>query len=707
MATLEKIRSKGPLLVAVIGIALLAFIIGDFLNSGVTYFNSSRENIGDIDGEVIHYTEFQNAVDQMIEVYKIETGQSDLSEEMQSQLRVSVWENWVSEKLMQVEAAKIGLAVSKEELSDRLIGNNPHPIILQRRTFFDESGRFSRDVLINFLNSLDQEPYNNEMYAQIQQAKNYWLYWENVVRNEILREKYSALLAQSITANNIDAKAAFDARQRSVTFSYLTQPYYIVPDSLVSVSNAEIKDRYNKTKELYKQEASRSINYVVFDLKPLEDDYVQTQEWMDKVSAEFISTNDIVGLINSNSDIMYDGHNYSESTVPALLKSFAFSGKEGDFFGPVFQNDTHTMARIMQQEIMTSDSVKLSHIYLFPSEEQRADSIYNILQRSKNADFAALALQYSQMRETAANGGEIGWLVEGMKGIDKEFMAAFDKKAGDIFKFKNAQGIQIVKVTEKTQLRPKVKLAILERKVTASSRSQARIFNDAKQFAVSAKDITSFQNLAEEKGLLIRPANNLEENADRVGMLSQSRQIVRWLFKASVGTISDVFDNGNQFIVAIVTEVNEKGYTPMEKVSDQIKAELLKDKKADYMIKNISDKLAAGSTLESLAGELSVDVKEAENVNFASYAFGASGFEPYVIGSALNVAMNQVSKPIKGISGVYVVMPLSETQTTEEFNAETEITQLNSRNAYSPLSYTIYEDIRKNAEIIDNRSTFY
>ena len=706
MATLENIRSKGPLLVAVIGIALLAFIIGDFLNSGVSYFSSSRENVGEIIDESVHITDFQNAIEQMSEVYKIETGQNDLGEEIQSQIRSSVWETLVNEKLMQTEAAKIGLAVSSEELSDRLIGNNIHPIILQRRVFSDESGRFNRDILISFLNSLDQEPYSNEMYIQIQQAKNYWLYWENAVKNEILREKYNILLAQAVTANSIDAQAGFDNRQRTVTFSYVAQPYYMVPDSLVSVSNTEIRDRYNKTKELYKQEASRSINYVVFDVKPLEDDYTQVQEWMTKLSLEFQSTDDIVGLINSNSDVIYDGHNYSESTVPALLKDFAFSAKEGEFFGPVFQNDTHTMARIMHTGILTSDSVKLSHIYLLPGEEQRADSIYNVLQRNRNADFAALAGQFSAIPETAANGGEIGWLTEGMKGIDKEFMSAFDKKAGDVYMFNNAQGTQIVKVTEKTILRKKVKLAILERKVTASSRTQARIFNDAKQFAGSAKDAAGFQSLAEERNLSVRPANNLNENTERVGILPQSRQVVRWVFKENVGSVSDVFDSGDQFIVAVVTEINKKGYTPLEKVTNQIKAELVKDKKADYMIKNISDKLAANSSLESLAREFSVDVREAENVNFASYAFGASGFEPYVIGGALNTAMNQISKPIKGNSGVYVVFPVSETRGDEEFNSASEIEQLNSRNAYS-LSYTIFDDIRKNAKITDNRAAFY
>ena len=706
MATLEKIRGKGPLLVAVIGIALLAFIIGDFLNSGVTYFNRSRENVGEIVGDEIHYTEFQAAVDQMTEVYKIETGQNDLNEELSAQLRSSVWESMVSERLMQEEAAKIGLTVSKDELSDRLIGNNIHPIIMQRRAFYNENGQFDRGLLINFLNSLDLDATDENMYAQIQQAKNYWLYWENAVKNEILREKYNTLMAKAVTANQVDARAAFDAAQRTMDFSYVAQPYYMVPDSLVSVTQSEIQQRYNLHKEMYKQEESRSINYVTFDVKPQEDDYTQVQEWMDKVSKEFETTDDIIGVVNSNSDVMYDGRNYSESTVPALLKDFAFSGKEGDFFGPVFENDTHTMARIMQTGFMTSDSVRLRHIYLLPTDEARADSIYNVLRNDRKADFAALAREYSLVQQTAANGGEIGWLTENMKGVDKEFMDAFNKKVDEVYMFKNAQGIQIVQVMEKTAPRKKVKLAILERKVTASSRTQARIYNEAKQFASAVKDAESFQAKADELGLSVRPANNLDKNAERVSIVPQSRQVVRWAFGEDANTVSDVFDCGDQFVVAVVTEVNEKGYTPVAKVSGQFKAELMKEKKAERMIADLQAKLAEGKSLEELAKALDVDVKEATGVSFASYSFGSAGFEPYVIGKAMTQEVNKLSQPIKGNSGVYVVLPTKATDGTDTFDAAAEIAQLNNRNMYS-LSYTIYQDIRDNAEIVDTRSNFY
>ena len=249
-----------------------------------------------------------------------------------------------------------------------------------------------------------------------------------------------------------------------------------------------------------------------------------------------------------------------------------------------------------------------------------------VIRPDRKADFAALAREYSLVQQTAANGGEIGWLTENMKGVDKEFMDAFNKKVDEVYMFKNAQGIQIVQVMEKTAPRKKVKLAILERKVTASSRTQARIYNEAKQFASAVKDAESFQAKADELGLSVRPANNLDKNAERVSIVPQSRQVVRWAFGEDANTVSDVFDCGDQFVVAVVTEVNEKGYTPVAKVSGQIKAELMKEKKAERMIADLQAKLTEGKSLEELAKALDVDVKEATGVSFASYSFGSAGF---------------------------------------------------------------------------------
>jgi len=688
----------------VVGLALLAFIVGDFLKEGSTFFNKSKETVAKIVGEDINIKEYSAAIDQMTEVYKIETGKTELNEEMMTQLRQSVWESMVNEKILNAEAKKLGLAVSKDELSDRLIGNNIHPLILQRRSFAGENGQFSRPQLVQFLNSLDETPTSEEMKQQLGKAKNYWLFWEKNVKNSILQEKYNALISKSVTANSIDAKMSYADRKTSVDVAYVVQPYFLIPDSLVKVSSSEISDRYNKQKTQYKQDANCGFSYVVFDIKPMKEDYKDAENWMNKLSAEFKTTDDVAGLVNSNSDIMYDGHNYSEKTVPVTLKDFAFGGKAGDIYGPTFMNDTYTMARVMQSGIMQSDSVKLRHIFLVTKDAPKADSLIAAIRGG--ADFGELAKKYSAVKQTAANGGEIGWLQEGMQGVEKEITAnAFSKSKNEVFTIKNAQGVQIMQVEDKTAPRRKVKLAILERKVVPSSKSYSKIYNDAKQFAVDLK-ADNFEKKAKEKGYIVRPASEILQTADKVGDIPQSRKIIQWAFKSSKNDVSDVFDCGTKFVVAKTTEVNKKGYRSIDKVTEQLKAEIIKDKKADLMIKNLTAELTKAPSLEGLALFLKDSVKTANAINFASYQFGVAGFEPTVIGKVTVATLGKVSAPIKGNAGVYVVRTSNKQVNPQPFDAKMEKMQLNSRMSYS-LPYMIIQDLKDKADIVDNRLNFF
>ena len=705
MATLEKIRSKGVLLVAVVGLALLAFIVGDFLKEGSTFFNQSREIVAKIVGEDINIKEYSATIDQMSEVYKIETGKTELPEETMTQLRQSVWESMVNEKILNAEAKKLGLVVSAEELSDRLIGNNIHPMIMQRRVFAGENGQFSKKALMQFYESLEQPASNEEMKQQLDKAKSYWKFWEKTIKNTILQEKYNALIAKTVTANSLDAKMSYKDKKASVDVVYVVQPYFLIPDSTVKVSDSEIKDRYSKQKEQYKQEANCALNFVAFDIKPLKDDYKEAENWIKKLVPEFKTTDDIIGLVNSNSDVMYNAQGYSLKTVPANLKAFAFGGKTGDVVGPTFENNTYTMARIVESGILKSDSVKLRHIFLVTKDASKTDSIIAAIKGGAN--FGELAKKYSAVQQTAANGGEIGWLQDGVQGIDKEITtSAFSKSVNEIFTIKNAQGVQIMQVMDKTPARPRVKLAILERKVVASSKTYSKIYNDAKEFATDL-DAEKFEKKAKEKGYVVRQAADIMQTTDKIADLPQtSRKIVQWVFKSEKGKVSEVFDCNTVFVVAMTTEVNKKGYRSVEKVKDQLKAEIIKDKKADLMIKNLSAQLAKTPTLEGLAASLRDSAKVAPAVSFASYQFGVAGMEPAVIGKASIATIGKVSAPIKGNAGVYVINTSNKKENPQPFDAKMEIMQLNGRTSYS-LPYMIIQDMKDKADIVDNRLNFF
>jgi len=704
MAILGKIRSKGVMLMLIVGLALFAFIIGDALTQGSTYFNKSREVVGEIAGEKINISEFQASIDQLTDVYKIETGQSNFDEEMTAQIRASVWESMVNEKILFAEAKKLGLSVGKEELSDRLIGNNIHPLVMQRRAFAGENGQFSRAALLNFLNSLETTPENDDMRQQIEQAKAYWKFWENNVKLSILQEKYNALMAKTVTANSLDAKSEYAAAKRIVDVNYVVQPYFTVPDADVKVSQSEIKDRYNKMKEQFKMEANRSIKYVVFQVKASPEDYKKAQTEMNTLSAEFTTTADVAGFVNKNSEVRYDGKPYSEATVPANLKAFAFGSPAGSVYGPVFENEAYTMARVVETGIVEADSVKLRHIFLAKSDESKTDSLIAAI--SSGANFAELAAKYSAVKQTAANGGEIGWIVDGIQGLDKEIITkSFASAINGVFTSKNEQGTQIFQVTEKTAPKRKVKLAVFQINVSPSNVTVSKIYNDAKQFAAELSG-DEFDKKAKAKNVIVRTANDLLSSTEKVADLAQSRQVVRWAFENKKGEVSDVYDCDNNFVVATVTEVNEKGYRSIEKVTDQLKALVMQDKKAEKLIEKLKAQLTKTPSLESLATALGTDVKSAPAVSFSAYQFGVAGFEPAVVGKASILPVNKISSPVKGNAGVYVLLPMNAKENPNPFDAKMQIMMLNSRLSYS-LPYAIIQDLKDKTDIVDNRLNFF
>lgn len=704
MATLEKIRSKGVLLIAVVGFALLSFIVGDFLTQGSTFFNKSKENVAEINGESVNIADYQDLLDQTLIFQKYESGQQEVDDQTMQQIRAFVWDQMIREKLLNEEAEKIGLTVSKEELSDRLIGNNIHPMIQQRRFFADESGRFNRALLLQFLNFKDDEPTDGQMQQQLSDYKKLWIFLEKTVKFSLLQEKYNLLVTNAIVSNSIEAKANFNSNTPIVDLNYVVQPYYAISDSAVSVSDKEIKDRYNKQINQYKQEPNVSINFVSFNIQPGEEDFAEAEKFINDLKNEFTTTADVIELVNSNSDTPYTGRNYTVNTVPINLKEFAFNGKKGDITGPFFANSTYTMARIIENGIMLPDSVKLRHIFLLSSESNKADSIIKAI--NTGANFGELAKKYSAVKQTADNNGEIGWVLDGDQALDKEILAgAFSKKINEVFTFKNAQGTQIIQIMEKTAPKAKVKLAILERSVIASSKTESKIFNEAKRFAAGLKS-SEFDSLARENNYIVRQANEIFRTNEQILNIPDSRQIVRWIFDNTKGDVSDVFECGKELIIASITDVNKSKYRSISKVSGQIKSEIIKDKKAALIIETLNQKLNKGVTLADLAATINQEVKVANGVNFSAYQFGMEGFEPAVLGKATSLKLNQVSGPIKGNAGVFVVQAYNIQKSPQPFDVAAEKRNLTSGYKYA-LPNTIMMNMRDKAEVEDNRLNFY
>lgn len=668
MATLQSIRNHGTILLVVVGVAMLAFILGDFLNSGSSFFNKNRENVAEIAGHQVHYTEYEAAKEQLQEVYKIETGTNDINEDLTIQLRNQAWQMMLMDYTLREQAEKIGMDVTADELSELCIGANPHQIIQQRRAFYDETGKFNRFALVNFLNSIAVEPEDAEQAANLQQAKNYWMYWEKAVRLTYLQEKYTNLLSNMITANNLDAKYAYEARQTSVDAQYVQQPYYAVADSLVKVTESDIKKLYNERKELYKQTPNRSIQYVSFPIVPSAEDYADVEKLIKSLENDFRTKEDIAAIVNSNSDVLYDGRDYSEETIPAEYKDFAFGKgvKKGACTELNFADDTYSIARVMDCGYNKADSVKL---VLVANDENTEDV-------------------------------ELGWFKASdlQKNIAEP---AFNGKKGEKFTVASGMGEQTFQIADKSKATPKVKLAILSRKVTASSKTYGALYNQAKQFVVANNNADSLRQAALAEGMSITPVYALNENTDKVNDLKNSRPIVRWAFEAKAGQVSDVFECGNQFVVAALTEVNDGEYRPLEAVRAELIIAATNDKKAEY----IMSQLNGVSTLEAAAELFDTEVKTAEGISLSSFRFGAAGVEPAVVGTALTIDANTLSAPVKGNNGIYLLTVGEKKVAEGELNVEQEIQQANMRTSYS-LPYQAIGLIEQKAKIVDNRARF-
>lgn len=671
MATLGNIRKHGVALIVIVGLAMVAFIVGDFLSSSNTYFNRRKEYVGEIEGQQIHYLDYEAAKEQLTEVYKIETGRNDLDEDMTANLRNQVWQMLVSEHTLNAQAEKIGMDVTAEELADICFGKHIHQIIRSRRVFFDQNGQFSPAILANFIAQMDQmDEENPDRAAYMEQFKSYWLYWEKAVRLTRMQEKYTDLLTKCVTANSLDAEFAFNAGLTSTTVEYVMKPYFAIADSAVIVKDSEIKALYNKKKENYKQQPNRSIAYVSFPIVPSEYDFEQAKAALEKLQQEFYTTEDVMTIVNVNSDITYNGMNLSEAQVPEEYKEFCFGkqAKTGDVTEITFDaaTNTYAMARLVEAGYNMPDSVEIKAV---ATEEGQEDQV-------------------------------LGWFTEVALGKDVA-AKAFACKKGESFTIGTGAQEQKFVVTDLSKATPKVKLAILARNVIASSRTHGEIFNQAKQFIVANSTEEKFQEAAEEAHMTLHPAIGLLATTDKVDNLKSSRAIVRWAFEAKEGAVSDVFECGDQFVVAVLTATRDGEYRPMADVQGELRYELLNEKKAA----KVADDLKGVTSIEEAAQKLGADVQVAEDVTLASYRFGAAGAEPAVLGAALRLAPGELSAPIKGIAGVYVVKGAEKTTVDATFNKEAQMQQLNMRTAYS-LPYQAMNLLEEKAEITDNRPKF-
>lgn len=699
MATLERIRSKGVFLLVVIGLAMLAFIIGDFLNSSSSFFNRDRSYIGVIDDEPVKYEDYQQQIDQFSDFYKVEYNTSTIDERTSESIRQSVWQTILNDRLVNYDAEKIGLVVNDNEMNEALLGENPDASIQSLGVFADpQTGRFSHERLIGLVNQLNEEPTDPSQMEQYNLLKNYWAYCRTFVKSSKLSQKYLALLQKGISTTTLEAKLAYDSKSATSDVLYVEKPFASIADEKAPVSDKELKQRYEQEKERFViNEDQRNLKVCVIENKPTPEDFKTAEDWIKKLQPEFTTTPDIAAFVNSNSNT-YTDEALPEGMIDPDFRAFAFSSSTGAVFGPQLFGNTYKMARVVQGNILQADTITLRYMGVqranAAATTKTADSIMNLVKGGQ--DFATVAGSQEVTMTTYNNQP------------NKELVAlCLQHNAGDLFKYLPGNGAEfIVQLNKKSAPKKMVKLAVINSEVRPSKLTTSNNYNAAKSFAAAAREnYKNFEQLAGKSGYSVQPLNGVTAIQSRLFNLENSRDIVRWAFKEDndVNAVSDVYECGDYFVVATITAANEKGYLTLDNdvVMNNIRTLVLNDKKAALINKDME----GVASLDALAAKLNLPIDSANQVNFTSSTFGKAGYEPAVIATAALAPQGKLTGPVKGERGMFVMQVNNKTVQSAPFIAAAEKQAITTQSLYGV--YRALEAIADKVEVEDRRANFY
>jgi len=705
MATLQNIRNRAGVLVAIIiGLALLAFILGDLLRAGSSILQSSKMDIGEIDGNSVKYNDFQQKVEQTADVYKMNSGNTQINDHVWSQIREQVWQGTIKENIMTPIYEEEGIAVSPEELFDMVQGNNIHPIV--RQLFTDpQTGQFNKTAVLNFLKAIDSN-------AASSKQKTYWLYLENQISKDRLYTKYINLISKGLFITKQQAKYSLTNNSKTVNIQYIKQDYNTISDSSINVSESEINKYYKKHQSDFKETALREIQYVVFPVSASQEDDLATKKWIEEIKGDFISCKSNKEFVNLNSDVHFDDTYKKKDEISSELADFAFNGKVGDVYGPYKKDGKYQLVKI-DYIANLPDSVKARHILISPKtagSQKRAVEIADSLKTriEKGESFDALAKKYSEDKGSVARGGDLGWFKKDQ--MIKEFeKVCFTGTVGKIYTVTSKYGVHVIELIKKGKEEKQVKLAKLIRNIEPSNKTYQAVYAQASKFASKTETEDQFNENVKGNNLDKKIAR-VKENDEQIIGLNQSRVIIRAAYTAKNKTVlknkegSTIFEFGDNFVIGVLSEVKEDGIASLESVRPRIVMAVKKENKAK-MIVAIMEKATTGNDLEATAKKLNTEVKDANNITFNSYT-AAYGMEPAVTGTVISLGTNKISAPIEGLTGVYLAKVISEKENENVGTEETEAAKLTQSLSYRT-NYFAYETLKDKAEIEDMRSNFY
>ncbi len=709
MATLQTIRSKGPLLVIVIGLALFAFIAGDAWK--ILQPHQGKQEVGEVNGESLSAQDYQKMVDEYSEVIKMTQGVNSLNDDQLTQIKDQVWQSYVNNQLIAEEADKLGLKVSKAEIQ-AVIEQGTNPLLMQTPFRNPQTGAFDKDMLKKFLldyANLDSSKMPAQYVEYYQKMGAFWKFIEKTLAQSLLAQKYQSLLNSSLISNPIQAEDVFNSRTQQTDVLLAAVPYSSISDSTIAVSKDEIKSRYNEKKEMYKQLVeTRNIKYVDVLISPSEQDRKDVLTEVTDYAAQLNTTPDMATFIRTTGSVVpFSPIAINKSALPSDIAARLDSTSINEVYGPFYNqtDDSYNAFKIIAKETLP-DSVQFRQIQVYADNEaktsQLADSIMTALKT--NGNFQEIAKKYGQT-------GESSWLTsksyEGAN-IDAEnakFIAALLKGNNNEYSnIKIGQANVILQVLNKKAFQPKYEVAVVKRPVEFSKDTYNKAYNEFSQFVAQNTTIEKIKNNAEENGYRLLERNDLTSAEHYVGGVKNTKEAMKWIFSAKAGAVSPLYECGenDHLMVVALDRINPEGYRDVTLVSDMIKAEIIKDKKAEKIMKEMTglnfDKVKA------LPNAVSDSIK---HITFAAPAYvGITRASEPVLGAyASKTAVNKTTAPIKGNAGVYVLEVYNKENSAEKFDKKTEESTIS--NMTQRYASNFINDLYKKAKVKDNRYLYF
>lgn len=715
MAALGKIRSKGGILVGAIGLALFAFLAGDAARSCDGIKGEARQQIGEILGKKISVQDYQKLIDEYQSAIKFTMQRDNLTDQELKQVEDQVWQQLVSNRVIEADAEKVGLTVTEKEIQN-VLNEGTNPMLVQTPFVNQQTGRFDVNALKQFFDSYNKaKAAKSPQVEQMQAIYDYWLFVEKNLRAQLLGQKYQALLASCVLSNKAEAKMAFKDNNEESQIQLASLAYSTVKDADVKVTDDDLKAKYEELKPAFRQNVeTRDIKFVDFQIKASAADRSQVVKEMNDFQKQLASAEDPAAVVSkSGSEIPYLGlpvSNKAYQQYPDIASKIDSLSVGTTGVVENAQDNTLNIIRVLSKAQL-ADSIQFRQINIAaatPDEARaKADSIQKAL--AGGADFDALAKRYGQTGEKVWFTGQQYEMAPSMNQDNRTFINALLN--GEVNATQNlalTQGNIILQVLDKKAFTTKTTAAVIKKVVDFSKATRSNAYNKFSEFVAKSSTVADLEKNAPKSGYQVQSLNDISTAEHYVGGIPGTHDALKWLFEAKQGEVSPLYECGNNdhLLVIALTAVHPQGYRSWDdaQVKEILKREVIKDKKAEKLMAKLK-----GVNSIAAAQAKGAKVSSVNQITFAAPAFvqATGSVEPALSGAVAGTAAGKFSKaPVKGNAGVYVFQVVKKSMRAGSKYDETLVMQ-QAAQANMQLVGNFMQDLILKAKVVDNRYLFF